>query len=1272
MQFIVNGPDIPDALLQAHEEGRVVFFCGAGVSYPAGLPGFGGLVKDIYKLSGTTPLPYEQAALDRFQYDATLDLLERRLPGQRKALRRTLSSALKPNLRLKGATDTHAALLALARDRLGALRLITTNFDRVFEAAAKRNRQKFDVFSAPMLPIPKNSRWDGLVYLHGALPGKPDDDAALNRLVLTSGDFGLAYLTERWAARFVSELFRNYVVCFIGYSINDPVLRYMMDALAADRRLGEVTPQAWAFGDYYAGEEEAKTIEWEAKGVVPILYEVPTGTHDHSALHSTLLAWSKTYRDGVTGKERIVVSHALARPSSSTKQDDFVGRMLWAISDASGRPAQTFAEFNPVPSLDWLVEPFVEERFKQSDLARFSISPRAEPDNKLRFSLIRRPTPYSLAAYMSLVSGGPTGNDWDQVMHFLGVWITRHLNDPRLIIWVAKHGGHLHSRLLFLIERGISDIEKLEADGRTSEIDAIRSNATNAIPDKWMRKLWRVIIQGLAKSHRRDTNLFSWMGRLRREGPSLLVRLEMRELLAPRLTIKESFRLRELAEDSDSPRKLVDWELVLASDYVHSPLKDLLEGELRQQLPALLDDIQGLLEDALELQIELGWGDRRQDRSYWDLPSISPHRQNKHYRDWVLLIELTRECWNVIQDTAPERATCIAKEWFGSPYATFKRLALYAASQSEIITADDWTDWLLSDDRWWLWSLVTRREVLRLLVIKGTDLTVHAKEKLEAAILAGPPRPMFRSDLETSDWEAHLDRSIWLVLAKLESSPVKLGQIAKTKLNALSEKYPNWRLAENERDEFSSWTSGSGDPDFEEGVTTEIAPRRQDELVAWLRKPMPKHSFMHRDNWQDVCEKHLLNSIGALGVLAEEGIWPVERWREALQVWSRGRRVRRAWRVVAPVVAIMPEDTLRTLAHAVSWWLEASSKLVDPNDGLMILLCRRFLRLDLEQGSMTRNGEPMNEPVTEAINHPIGHVTQALVNLWFGREPNDNDGLPEDIGSFFTEICDTGVEIFRHGRVLLASSLIALFRVDRLWTEQRLLPLFYWDAVPIEARSVWEGFLWSPRLYPPLLISLKEAFLRTAANYESLGEHGRQYAAFLTYAALAPIEGFASAEFRDAVAELPQRGLEEAAQALSQALEGAGDQREAYWDNRVVPFWRDVWPKSLQLVTPTIAESLARMAISAGQKFPEALREVENWLCVLEHPDYVVRLLNESGLCVDFPDDALALLVSIVGVQAWVPSDLRNCLTSIAHRNPILSEDHRYRRLWEFVRSRDL
>ena len=47
MQFGRNGPDIPERLLQAHEDGHVVFFCGAGISYRAGLPGFKGLTEQI-------------------------------------------------------------------------------------------------------------------------------------------------------------------------------------------------------------------------------------------------------------------------------------------------------------------------------------------------------------------------------------------------------------------------------------------------------------------------------------------------------------------------------------------------------------------------------------------------------------------------------------------------------------------------------------------------------------------------------------------------------------------------------------------------------------------------------------------------------------------------------------------------------------------------------------------------------------------------------------------------------------------------------------------------------------------------------------------------------------------------------------------------------------------------------------------------------------------------------------------------------------------------
>jgi hypothetical protein len=546
MQFVRGGPDIPEHLLQAHEDGRVVFFCGAGISYPAGLPGFKGLVDDIYMRLGTTRLPIEQEAYGRHQFDATLDLLERRMPGRRIAVRTALAQALQPKLRRKGAIDTHTALLQLARCGEGAIRLVTTNFDRVFERAAQRAGLTLHSYAAPMLPIPKNSRWNGLAYLHGLLPEKLDE-SALHRLVLTSGDFGLAYLTERWAARFVSELFRNYVVCFVGYSINDPVLRYMMDALAADRMLGEFTPQAYALGDCEPGQELGKTIEWEAKGVTPILYEVPTGSHDHTALHGTLKVWGETYRDGILGKERVVVEYALTRPAASTRQDDFVGRMLWALSHESGLPAKRFAEFNPVPPLEWL-EAFSEQRYQHGDLNRFGVPPRPEVDGKLRFSLIRRPAPYRQAPWMALVSDDGTGSQWDDVMLQLARWLVRHLNDPTLIIWLAQHGGQLHDHWQWLIERELERFARLQQNGNTRELDQIRAHAPNAIPESLMRTLWRLFLTGRVKSLRRNRDLYNWKVRFGRDGLTTTLRLELRELLTPKVALKKPFRWHEEEE----------------------------------------------------------------------------------------------------------------------------------------------------------------------------------------------------------------------------------------------------------------------------------------------------------------------------------------------------------------------------------------------------------------------------------------------------------------------------------------------------------------------------------------------------------------------------------------------------------------------------------------------------------------------------------------------------------------------------------------------------
>jgi len=1263
VQFITNGPDIPDALLQAHEDGRVVFFCGAGISYPAGLPGFGGLVRGVMQLAGEPPDATEDALLRQEQFDRALGLYEHRLQGGRSAVRRWLPDVLKPDLTQPRALTTHVALLALARSRRGGIKLVTTNFDRLFEGAADRHRlPSFTVYPDP----PARARWEGIVHLHGRMPEAPSHDD-LDRLVLSDGDFGQAYLTHGWAARFVAGLFRDHVLCFVGYSISDPVLRYMTAAQALD---GEA--QMYAFAPVDASDAESAERAWRTKHVTPIAYST---AHSHRALHRTLQVWASIYRHGVRGKERIVARYAHRPPNGAKPGDDFVGRMLWALSDSSGLPARRFAEFDPVPSLDWLLDAFVADRYGHTDLARFGVPSRDNADSKLRFSLIHRPAPYPFAPPMRLVSGGSSQSQWDDVMCQLALWLVRHLNDPRVVLWIAERGGQLHERWVWQIENRLEELARLERDGKISELKDIRAHAPNAVPGPLMRSLWRLLLSGRVKSPWHEPDLYRWKSRLKREGLTATLRLELRELLSPKVRLSKPFRWGEDPESADEPtrlRQLVDWELVLAADHVHSALRDLADAQWQAALPALLDDMQLLLRDALDLMRELGEADERSDRSHWDLPSISAHWQNRGFRDWVSLIELLRDSWLAMRSVDSIRASRMATAWFELPYPTFKRLALFTATQEGCIAPEQWVEWLLADGAWWLWSEDVHREVMQLLVVQGSRLSGDEQLRLEQAILQGPPKEKYRPDLEPERWLHHQSRTVWLRLTKLATSGLALGTAALQRLQELKDANPAWHLGPHEREEFPQWMSGTGDPDYEESRNVDIAPRNRRELVPWLVKPQPERRPFDEDTWRDVCRTRFFHSYYALCDLARQNVWPAERWREALQVWSEDGMVLRSWRFAAPLVQTMPDKVAQELAHGLTWWLEAASKAIERHEAILLHMCQRVLDLSLDEDSGIRGGEgeAIQQPVTEAINHPIGHVTQALINLWFKREPNDGDGLPADIGPLFTQLCDVRVQRLRHGRVLLASRLIALFRVDRQWTEQYLLPRFTWAADPMEAKAAWEGFLWSPRLYWPLLLAFKPQFLDTARHYGELGEHGRQFAAFLTYAALGPVDGYTADEWRAAIAALPQDGLQKSAQALVQALEGAADQREEYWKNRIQPFWQDVWPKSRDLATTGISESLARLCIAAGSEFPAAVTAVLNWLQPIEHPYYVIHRLHESGLCGRFPIHALRLLAAIITNQPLGAPELGQCLNLIVQTDASLAQDPTYQRLREYARWR--
>lgn len=1231
MQFVRNGPDVPERLLRLHEEGRVVFFCGAGISVPAGLPSFAELVDLLFRELGHTPDAVQAAAMRGGQFDTTVGLLENNVVGGRETVRHAIAKLLTSRAIGAEASATHRALLTLGRTRPGPVRLVTTNFDLLFEEVIRADALRVQTHAAPSLPVPKN-QWDGLVYLHGRL-GNPPSAEALSRLVVSSGDFGRAYLIERWAARFVSELFRTFTVCFVGYSIGDPVLRYMTDALAADRLLGESSREMFAFGSFSKGHELDGENEWLAKSVTPILYDDHAG---HTYLHQTLSAWSETYRDGVRGKEQVVVQYARANPSGSTGQDDFVGRMRWAVSDPSGLPARRFAQHDPVPSLDWL-EAFTKGLSGEDDTSTGG--------------LIDRPAPSALTPRMRLVSNGSGSTGWDDVMRELARWLMRHLGDPKLLEWLARRGGRVEPDLAWEIRRALEHVEQLERQGNQQELLRLIGGAPNARPTPELRVYWRLLLAGRFKTRGLGLELYDWLSRLEASGLTPTLRVEVRGLLAPQVAVRGL-----IAPEDSSAVPEIDAEVVLAAEHVHSALAHTRSNrQWNAATHQLLADFNLLLRDALELMQEIGIADEHSDRSYVQQPSIKRHAQNRDFHDWTALIDLTRDAWLATVPTAPGVALLTAREWSRTPFPLFKRLAFFAASETDLIPADEALEWLLADEGWWLWSHGVQREVYQLLGPLARRLDAPGRGRLEQAIAGGPPRNLLREGIAKTLRERFSDRETWRRLAKLNLAGVQLGSLAADRLEALERAHPDWELAAGDHDEFAVLIREGG---REVPAST---PRSRQDLVAWVREN-PKEAELEGDDWRQRCQVDFATTACALCSLANEGVWPVQRWAGALSAWSQKRTARR-WHHVAPLLSTAPPDILRELARDVSGWLRACAEALKTHETLFLELCRRILMMDDAPSAWP------DDPLTQALNDPVGQVTEALLLWAYQREVRDNQRLDERLVPLFTTVCDSRTDRLRHGRVLLAAHAVTLFRVDPQWTRDHLLPLFNWKSAPAEAPSAWAGFLWSPRLHRPLFEELKEAFLLSARNFAALGKLGPQYAALLTFAALDRGDTFSEEELAAAMHALPNDGLDEAARSLVHALDGAGTQRADYWTNRVAPLIARLWPKETGRRTDGVAHSFARLCVTAGSAFPSAFQLLRPWLQPRALHDHEVALMRETGLCVQAPEECVQILDACVGDAAgWVPRELAACLEEIAQARGDLRSDARFQRLEDLAR----
>ncbi len=309
---------IPERLLLAHSRGEVLFIAGAGISRPANLPDFRELVLQVYEELDagahfvmskiprsacnlwTVDLSHlnnnQSAEVRRFingDYDVVLGMLERRMDGHghgATSVRRTIAQKLR---RAAKPASIHRSLMRLA-DRGGVQTIVTTNFDLLLEVAAKAARPKVQSYALGSIPRPgRRLDFAGVLHIHGALDRDPSRDSDL---IVSDQDFGEFYLRRQSVPDFIYDAARLFNLVLVGYSANDPPMRYLLNAVAADGTRFDDLKERFTF----IGANELDPIaleDWKGRGITPIHYD---SASNHLSLDRTLARWAEL--SAVNGK----------------------------------------------------------------------------------------------------------------------------------------------------------------------------------------------------------------------------------------------------------------------------------------------------------------------------------------------------------------------------------------------------------------------------------------------------------------------------------------------------------------------------------------------------------------------------------------------------------------------------------------------------------------------------------------------------------------------------------------------------------------------------------------------------------------------------------------------------------------------------------------------------------------------------------------------------------------------------------------------------------
>ena len=1229
MQIVRKGIDVPDELIRAHKEGRVVFFCGAGISYEAGLPGFKKLTETIFEKVGERLNSAEKKAADYERWDAVIGSLENRI-ADRTQVRRKLIEVLTPDrTRPNFTTATHEALLDLAT--VGGvsprLQIVTTNFDLLFDSLIKDKCNFAQTYSAPLLPTPRPGLWNGIVYLHGVMPEKYDETQAGN-LVLASGDYGRAYLTEAWAARFVAELLRNYVVCFVGYSLSDQTVRYIMDAVEVYNRIGDKTEKVYMFTD-----SNEPDVICHNKSVVRIPYNPEDCGGNHAILHQTIQTWAKRYKAELDGKRAIVREYAPLNPTE-IPDDGYVGQMMWAIAaddDGRNRVLKFFAELDECPNFGWL-EVFEKNGFLEGSL----------------FS----------------------DDEYGEKSSILGRWILRRMTSREVVLWTIKNQRRLCPQFFRIAESLCNSAQN--NDDQVWKLDAFTI------------RLWRLVLaKKLDDEVERDAFVRLEVDRWLTQGSLDVLKIErLGKLLKPSLLVSASYAQHKVSKDGLIQGPLQDtifFKIGYSGQYTEYLLKQVAE-KFKGRLFEIVNIASEVLEQTLEECTYLFDGNYGSCDAFIDIPSIEDHWQNERgMHAMPYLASIIRDGWLelVIKDRAEARA--LALKWIRSKHLLIKRFGLFAAKATDVLSLDEWFGTLIEWHGFLLWAPQVKREVMRLFVEKSKVLSPEQLQQLTDALVKGFPACrsiFFRREKE--EVESIIDHSKLVRLSKLKKAVVALPKNGEQELARIHEKYPSWTVSDDESDEFACWANWTGDPTEEKEQAVINVPHDVDGLVDWLKADIKKDLYFRhktKDDFLDVCKECQDNVIAAFLKLGDSNEWDNERIYAALKCWMSKESVAKAAAFVIAALRKMDGEAFGHIANQAASWCEdvVKARLISDND-LMVI---GDILLDAEYEWDKQNlsfGKP-GDMISTAINHPVGRIMTALIDKSFPETIHKGDGINPVYKHLFEVVLNSDKVSTIHGRLILASRAIAFYYADEEWTRQKLLRYASWDFQR-EATAFWQGFLWQRSMHIPLLCDLKEPFIATAKHCDVLSDSVHSYVSVFISLILRHQSDFSGDEMAEVIRGMNESQLEDAAKVVESYIRNIvkeGGDVDRSWREDIWPIVCGMWPQDEDKLTRQIQDSLTAALMQTKEVLADGIGAM--WFLrakkvvatdVSERRDYhwLLHRCSESDNVAKYPDVCLEIVYRrLNGIRLWSNTELEKILSIIAKAKPCLMTDQRYKTL---------